>query len=129
MDTWKDLAKENRTVTYELLDRKRYRSAVSRSYFAVYARLSEILSKQMVFSLGWQGPRHSALRDLILNNLYAIEPTDRKELCGQVIHLYTLRLYADYVPTIAIERDEARIAFGIMDKILRKLEVSYENTD
>ncbi len=116
-------------MAYELLQNLHYRSAASRSYFTVYAMVSEYLKDVISFRPNWEGPTHSRLQSLVLNNLYRLEKTVRHDLQEKISALYTLRLQADYCPSVKFGEEEARSSIGLMKRVLETLEVYYAESN
>ena len=123
MTTWDDMAQESRTAAAELSTRERWRSSVSRAYYAIYAKATAMLNSAGVnMPAGRSNPSHRRLPVMIGNNLTAIDNPRRWRLADLVQQLYNLRIIADYEPNMAIEEDEARIALSLMSQAFRCLE-------
>ena len=117
MATWKNLAKDNRTASYEVLGHSRWRSCVSRAYYAVYSQATaELIRRGVTMPEGRQGPSHRKLADRVGNNLTGISHALRWRLAGIIMKLYQLRISADYVPSDAVGEDEARMSLGLMNQ-------------
>ncbi|MCA9450171.1 MAG: HEPN domain-containing protein, partial [Candidatus Omnitrophica bacterium] len=61
-DTWLDLARDSRQAANVMVQHGRYRSAISRSYYAVYSRVTyELISSGVKMPASKEGPTHSKL--------------------------------------------------------------------
>lgn len=91
-----------------LLREGRYRSCVSRAYYAAYcAATHEIIQKLTTFSHGRQNPSHEKVPVYIQNNLTI--PQARKDTAGTLYLI--LRLFredADYRPHVPVDEQLAR---------------------
>ena len=94
-----------------------YRSSASRSYYAAYAAVAQILAdKGMVFADDRKGPSHQQVREMIETNIGRLKPrgakrmrvAEKRLLKAALNLLYENRLYADYRPDRSVEEDEAR---------------------
>lgn len=117
MAKWNDLAKDNRLAAYEVFVRQRWRTCVSRTYYAIYSAVTEeLIGQGVVMPKERNNPSHAKLPTLVGHNLAGVSHAVRWRLSGLVANLYKLRLMADYMPQIAVEKDEARVAIGLMEK-------------
>lgn len=115
--TWKELARENRTTACELFEANRWRSAASRAYYAIYARVTDVLlSAGATMPSGRSNPKHKTLPELVGNNLSAISLSKRWRLAGLIKQLYDFRIIADYRPAVTLDGDDARICFAVMNQ-------------
>lgn len=71
---------------------------------------------------GRSSPSHAKLPDIIGNNLTGISYPVRWRLAGTTRKLYNLRIMADYVPSVAVEERDARLALGLMKQAFGFLE-------
>ena len=108
METWRQLSENSLQAAETLLQDGKYRSCVSRAYYAAYcAATHEIVQKLTTFSYGRNNPSHELLPTYIQNNL-TISRT-KKDAVDTYIRL--LRLYredADYRPQTTIDELTAR---------------------
>jgi len=119
-ESWLDLARESRRAALYLVGEDCPRSAVSRAYYAAYARIShELLALGVSMPPGRNGPSHSKLRVLILDALSRRIPDRgrRAAISDWVGRLYALRVGADYMKDASFEPREAREAASLMRKI------------
>ena len=101
MATWRDLAAEGRSATYELFVAHRYRSCASRAYYAVYAEVTHgLLGAGLTMPFGRGNPRHKPLPVLVGMNLAPLRPGLRWRLSGIVAQLYAFRITADHLPQV-----------------------------
>jgi uncharacterized protein (UPF0332 family) len=128
MDTWYDVATDSRKAANELV-RSRYRSCLSRAYYAAYAKVTHLLvQKGEAMPDGREGPphpghlptgeaKHKGIRQLIMEKLTEIDVAKRRALSELIGELYTLRLYGDYRPSQQIDAVEAREAVSMMNTV------------
>lgn len=60
------------------------------------------------------------IRRLIVDRLTTLDPPDRRALSEVVGALYTLRLYADYHPSIPVDAADAREAVSMMTEVFER---------
>jgi len=117
------MAKDSRLAANEARVAHRWRTCVSRAYYAVYSELSELLLRQNVtMPAGRANPRHERLPNMVEANLRQFSQPLRVQLAGAVRRLYRLRLMADYMPQVAVEHQEAKLALGLLCQVYRCLE-------
>jgi len=120
MATWRDLANDDYGAAGELFRKKRWRSCVSRAYYAAYAAVTDALVRgNITMPAARANPTHAALPNMIENNLTRV--ASRWKLSSIVRKLYRLRIMADYDPRRDVERSEARIAMGLMTDAFQSL--------
>jgi uncharacterized protein (UPF0332 family) len=117
METWLDIARSNQRAAASLFDEGHYRSAVSRAYYTVYARVTHALVLQGVaMPEGQEGPRHQKLVPLIGDNLR------KPAFVGRLVRrLYLMRCHADYIPSVTVGARDGRNALSLMYKALEML--------
>ncbi|MGF1633632.1 MAG: hypothetical protein ACFCVE_07255 [Phycisphaerae bacterium] len=124
MTTWHEIARDSRKAANEMVE-TRFRSCLSRSYYAVYSKVTHDLAAApgATFPLGREGPNHpgasgsGGIRRLIETSMPGMSQERRVKLSELVGELYTLRLYADYRPSIDIDAPDAREAISIMNTV------------
>lgn len=102
---WLQVAEDALSSATELRELKRYRSSVSRSYYAAYSFLASalVLEQSVQFRDGREGPEHEPLSDLVAVHLRrAFAPSALKQVRVGVRTLYGARLEADYRPTMIV---------------------------
>ena len=108
MATWRELSEDSLLAAEALLQEGRYRSCISRAYYAAYCAVThEIIQKLTTFSYGRNNPSHELMPTYIQNNLTI--PRARKNAVDTYIRL--LRYYredADYRPQTTIDELTAR---------------------
>jgi uncharacterized protein (UPF0332 family) len=114
MATWREVANDNYGAASELVNRERWRSAISRAYYAAFALVAGALKRKGVaMPRDWEGPAHVKMAALVCDHL-----TELRDVRWRVFHcvrrLYALRLDADYRPSLASNNGEARSALGLM---------------
>jgi uncharacterized protein (UPF0332 family) len=120
--TWLAMARENLVAAKSLLTDARWRSAVSRAYYAAYGEVTGKLEDKVSFPAGLYGPSHDNLPKLILNSLSAISLAERRRIKLAAIRLYRQRIAADYRPGEYVGAEEAGIAVRDASFIFRTLE-------
>lgn len=64
-----------------------------------------------------EGPSHARIRPLIESSMPHMNPERRVKLSELVGRLYTLRVDADYKPSMEVEGADAREALSIVKKV------------
>jgi uncharacterized protein (UPF0332 family) len=109
-----------------LLKEGRWRSSVSRSYYAAYCALSSrLIQSGARFPQGWNNPSHEQLPALIQNSLALPSVTARRQLNRAIRRLRRAREDADYRPGISVDRTVAMECIrdaAMIQRILRTLE-------
>lgn len=128
MITWYEVASDSRKAANELV-RTRYRSCLSRAYYAAYAKVTHLLvEKGVPMPPDREGPphpghlptgeaKHKGIRQLIVEKLDQWDPPKRRALSELIGELYTLRLFADYRPSQEVDAAEAREAVSMMTTV------------
>jgi hypothetical protein len=107
--TWRELAKSNRSAAFELLETRRYRSCVSRAYYAVYSETTHALVEGGVqMPSARNNPRHKAVPSLVGYQLLILSPK--------------LRWKLEYNPVLTVDESEARAAMRFTVHIVKLLE-------
>ncbi len=107
MATWQEIGIDNFRAGRELFVAKRYRSSVSRFYYAAFSLLTYELARiGVVFRHGRQTPSHAEMTELILLHLTQFSEARRSAIALLTVRLYRLRLDADYLD----QRLDRRIA-------------------
>jgi uncharacterized protein (UPF0332 family) len=129
MDDWRSIATSNYSAVGALVQRH-WRSAISRAYYAVYARMvAELKKAGAAFPTGQEGPSHAKLPGMIESHLkYAGDI--RWRLSGLITRLYNLRVIADYRPSDNVADGEARYAAVMMQQVfglMRRIDNGHAN--
>lgn len=107
MATWQEIGINNFRAGREALVGRRYRSSVSRFYYAAFSLLTyELARTGIVFRQGRQTPSHAEMTELIIVNLTQFSEARRTAIALLTARLYRLRLDADYLD----QRLDRRIA-------------------
>lgn len=116
--SWLDLARDARKAAHVLVS-DHFRSCVARAYYAAYSKVVHELAVTagLPMPIGREGPSHKRIRRLILTSMPNMAQVKREKLSELVGRLYTLRIDADYKPSIEVEDAEAREAISIMKTI------------
>ena len=99
MATWEDVGVDSSRAGVELFDAggSRYRSAVSRFYYAAFALLTHELSRRGApFHAGRETPSHAELPRLVEAYLTQFGEQRRANIARTLATLYRDRLDADY---------------------------------
>lgn len=124
MTTWHQLGREARNAANELVE-TRFRSCLSRAYYAVFSKVTHELdaAPNVTFAQGREGPGHpgengtGGIRRLIETSMPELSAERRIKLSELIGALYTLRIYADYHPSIKIDASDAREAVSMMNTV------------
>ena len=109
-ETWWQMAEDNFGAAGELCRGQRFRSSISRAYYASYSALVSTLLDQNVSMPARGNPSHASLPTLVLDHVRSISHGRRGNLIGVLSVLYRLRIAADYQPLVQVTADDARIA-------------------
>jgi uncharacterized protein (UPF0332 family) len=124
--TWEELSDEALRAAKKLFDDEIYRSSISRSYYAVYCRLTSVLVRQRIdFARGWNNPAHEQLPRLVRGRLRVPE-WDRRTISTALRRLRLSRENADYRPPAPVGRSEALECLHDAAMIVRRLEKADE---
>ncbi|MGB2823318.1 MAG: HEPN domain-containing protein [Phycisphaerae bacterium] len=106
MATWKDLGTDSLAAATSLLRDGRFRSCISRAYYAAYSAATSELrkAKGVTFRYGWSNPSHEQLPRLIRDKLTSFGEASRRELLRAIRRLRMAREDADYRPAVSIDR-------------------------
>ena len=100
-----------------------FRSCVSRCYYAAYSKVTHELAETAGLTMpkDREGPHHTggrgAIRQLIATSMPNMRPDKRLKLSELIGRLYTLRIDADYKPSVEIESRDARAAISLMSTV------------
>jgi hypothetical protein len=92
---------------------------VSRAYYAAYSKVTHelVATAGLTMAASREGPSHARIRPLIESSMPNMKPQRRVKLSELVGRLYTLRIDADYMPSVEVEGGDAREALSIMKTI------------
>ncbi len=122
---WLDLARDARKSANELVELERFRSCISRAYYAAYAKVTQelVMTARLPMPSDREGPNHpgrlgsGGIRRLIETSMPNMQQSKRTKLSELIGRLYTLRIDADYKPSVTVESRDAREAISIMKTI------------
>jgi uncharacterized protein (UPF0332 family) len=120
---WLELARDARNAANELLTQERFRSCISRAYYAAYSKVTHelVFTAQLTMPVDREGPHHTgrrgAIRAIIETSMPSMQQDKRVKLSELIGRLYTLRIDADYKPSVTVEGRDAREAISIMKTI------------
>ncbi|MEX2216502.1 MAG: HEPN domain-containing protein [Phycisphaeraceae bacterium] len=118
MPNWLELAREARKAANMSVQEGYHRAAASRAYYAAYSRVSHALAMAgLTMPVQREGPSHKRLRPLIETSMPDMDQPSRVALSRLVGRLYTLRIDADYKPSVLVGGKESREAASIMKTI------------
>lgn len=117
--SWLELAKDARNSANILLVGERYRSCVSRAYYAAYSKVTHELvhAARLTMPPGREGPSHARIRPLIVTSMPNMRQDKRLKLSELIGRLYTLRIDADYKPSVEVKGRDAREALSMMKTV------------
>lgn len=122
--SWIDVAIDSLRGAGELRRLGRYRSSVSRAYFAAFAGLTARLTEAgVVFGENAEAPAHSAVPDHISSNLPRQTRRKRQELKRLMHQLYEGRLVADYHASLTSDARSAKQALEASCCVLKILRI------
>jgi hypothetical protein len=98
---------------------------LARAYYAAFSKVTFDLAAMpgVVFPPGREGPKHpgttgtGGIRRQIVDHLTNLDPDRRAKLSELIGRLYTLRIAADYKPSVAVDARDAREAVSIMNTV------------
>jgi uncharacterized protein (UPF0332 family) len=98
---------------------ERFRSCASRAYYAAYSKVAHelVMTAGLAMAADREGPGHASIRRLIETSMPNMQQEKRVKLSELVGRLYTLRIDADYKPSVEVEGADAREALSIMKTI------------
>jgi uncharacterized protein (UPF0332 family) len=117
--TWREMSRESLVAAKSLSQDARWRSAVSRAYYAAYSAVAGALDGLARYSGGRFGPSHDRLPQLVMTYLTDLRFHERAKVVKAARRLYRQRIAADYEPPRQVALEEARIAIQDASFILR----------
>ena len=121
-EAWKKLSTDAYDAALLLLQNERWRSMISRAYYAVFARATALL---VVYGApppnGREGHNHAKLAALIIDHLGYLGDQRFKIAAWVKTLYYDLRLKADYHPSASVDKGDARDALSLMRNACRDL--------
>jgi len=122
--TWNEISCDNLFAAGEMLRRGRFRSTISRAYYAAFSAATSLLvARGFQFVDGRDAPGHEQLPDLLMNNVGQLSVTRRRRAKRSLRSLYRARIEADYRLNVTIDRQMARDAVHEASSVLRELGV------
>jgi len=122
--TWYDLAVDARRAANRLVA-ENYRSCLSRAYYAAFSKVNHSLigvpgvhiplTREGVSHPGESGT--GGIRRWIESHMPHMDQPRRVKLSELIGRLYTLRVSADYKPSIEVDARDAREALSIMNTV------------
>jgi uncharacterized protein (UPF0332 family) len=121
VSSWQEISRESLVAAKSLSQDSRWRSAVSRAYYAAYASVSGALDGLAEFPKDRRGPSHDLLPVLVMTYLTRIGFFDRRKVAAASRRLYRYRISADYEPPTLIDRAFAGMALRDASFIVRTI--------
>jgi uncharacterized protein (UPF0332 family) len=118
MATWKQIGVDSLEAAKMLLTAKRFRSAVSRSYYAAFSMVNEVLECGG-FMKGLRTPSHLAIPKLIEHTFATLSLARRRNLKTRFQRLYALRIGADYQRGVSVNRQTGLEAVRLAGTIMK----------
>jgi hypothetical protein len=123
--TWLEVARDARRAASRLLTEGSFRSSMSRAYYAAYSKVTHELVEiaGLTMKVDREGPEHpgktgtGGIRRLIETSMMGVDGVRRQKLSEMIGRLYTLRIDANYKPSVVIDGGDAREAISLMNKI------------
>ncbi|MGB7157048.1 MAG: hypothetical protein WBD40_03210 [Tepidisphaeraceae bacterium] len=122
--TWFDLASDARKAANRLVD-VHPRSCLNRAYYAAFSKVNHALvaTSGVFIKLGREGVNHpgesgtGGIRRWIVTHMPDMDVSRRVKLSELMGRLYTLRISADYKPSVEVDGRDAREAVSIMNTV------------
>ena len=122
--TWFDLASDARKAANRLVEFNP-RSCLNRAYYAAFSKVNHALVgiPGVTIRLGREGVNHpgdtgmGGIRRWIISHMPNMEAPRRAKLSELIGRLYTLRISADYQPSVDVDGRDAREAMSIMNTV------------
>ena len=118
---WAEMARENLVAAKSLFQDARWRSSVSRAYYAAYGAVTDSLEGLATFPKGRYGPSHDRLPQLVMTYSTELRFRERIQVVKAARRLYRSRIAADYEPRQRVAIEEARIAVQDASFIVRTI--------
>lgn len=126
MDSWARLAADSLDAAGELYRAGRFRSSVSRSYFAGFSAVTHnLVMRGANFAPGREAPSHTSLREMVEANLGGLSRSRRHRLRSMLNESYAWRIDADYRPAVTVDRMLARNAMINASQVLGMLGIEH----
>lgn len=121
MATWQSISKDNLRAAKTLAS-LRFRSTVSRAYYAAFAAVAAELQRvSHEFPHGWETPRHKDVTRLI--EIHG-DPAWKLEVKGHMSELYKLRVDADYSSKAGHDLGLAMHSIRLASRVMRLMKVA-----
>jgi len=121
-DPWRAVANDSYGAASELAVSRRWRSAISRAYYAAYSLVCGHLREIGLAMPGTrEGAAHARLPELVEGNLTVLRVQDRCRVASRLRALYAMRIAADYWPSSAFGEAEVMTALYLMGDVFRWL--------
>ena len=108
MSTWVEISLDSFGAANVLFGAARWRSCISRYYYAAFSAVSDALNKNGYVRIGHETPRHREITRLIDQHLTSFYPKQRRSLKAAIRRMYDARIVADYRGGRTSDRDVAQ---------------------
>jgi len=123
MPQWLDVGKDSFRAAQALTTGGRWRSSVSRAYYAAFSLVTDSLVCAGAGFANQETPKHQALANLVEQHLIKGRAQERRLLKSKLRTLYHARINADYRLGISTDRQTALAALADMVTIYQLLGV------
>lgn len=123
-EAWRQISLDSYRAAKLLQEQKRWRSSVSRSYYAAYCSVAGELEGKAHYPHGIKNPPHESLPDLVMTYLTTMSFAKRRQLASTLVRLFRDRVDADYRPMRIVDRSTAALATVAAYGLLRSLGVT-----
>jgi uncharacterized protein (UPF0332 family) len=118
MASWKEIGAENIEGAKMLLADAKYRSAVSRAYYAAFSSVNDVFDRGG-FMNGLRTPSHRSIPRPIQHTFSRLTLPRRKQMVADYRRLYALRLGADYERGTTVNKQTALLGVRLASAIIR----------
>jgi len=124
MNAWTEISLDSFRGAGLLYRGERWRSCISRYYYAAFSAVSEALRRAGYVRSGYETPPHREITALIRRHFTSLYPKHRRALMAAIRRMYDARLVADYRSVRTSDRDVAQNARRDAIEVYRLLGVS-----
>lgn len=121
--TWDEIGRDSLMSGRELLAAGRFRSSVSRSYYAGFSVVVGRILPHVKLPPRMMTPRHDELPSAVKKHLRKLYPKDQRMIARLLLQLYRARIASDYDASRNIEEGDALDAARMVSLVFRLLSV------
>jgi uncharacterized protein (UPF0332 family) len=119
MATWREISTDSEEAAKDMFQAARFRSSVSRAYYAAYAA---VIGRLVIAgTVSERAPSHKALPDMVEGNVPDLADWQRRDLKAATRRMYEARLHADYRASIQVGERTAFRCLTDLGRVLRLL--------